>query len=154
MSVRPLVIGLGNPERGDDGVGRRVAQGLRDLVGDGADIVEARGEASEIAMLLEGRDTAFLVDACVSGAPAGTIRRLDMACDPPPRAASALSSHGLGLAEAIALARALGGLPPLCVIYAIECGTFAPGAPLSPGVAAAAVAAARLIAEEIGAARR
>ncbi len=56
-----------------------------------------------------------------------------------------MSSHGLGLAEAVELARALGQLPRSCVVYAIEGESFAVGAPLSPPVATAvADVAARL----------
>ena len=93
---------------------------------------------------------AFLVDACASGAPAGTVRRFDVAETPLPAAAFGLSSHGLGLAEAIELARALGLLPPSCVVYAIEGQSFAIGAPLSPPVATAVAAVAARLRVEIG----
>ena len=48
------------------------------------------------------------------------------------------STHGLGLAEAIELGRALGRLPARLVVYAIEGQGYATGAPLSPPVARAA----------------
>lgn len=144
--MRPIVIGIGNPDRGDDAVGRVVAQKLRDRIGDRADVVEARGEATEIVSLLQGRDAAILIDACVSGAPAGTTLRLDMRVAPAPRKGGELSSHGLGLAEAIGLARALGALPEMCVVYAIEGASFAHGAAMSEAVAAAADEVATAIA--------
>jgi len=68
-----------------------------------------------------------------------------------PRHAFGLSTHGLGLAEAIELARALGALPPRCVVYAIEGASFEAGAPLTPAVSdAVADVALRLEAEIVG----
>jgi hydrogenase maturation protease len=49
-----------------------------------------------------------------------------------------MSSHGFGVAVAIELARALGTLPPHCILYAIEAVDFTSGAALSPAVASAA----------------
>lgn len=135
--MRPIVIGLGNPGRGDDAAGRLAARALAPLLADVAEVVEARGETTEILTLLEGRDDVVLIDACVSGARAGTTYELDMQTDAPPRKGGEMSSHGLGLAEAIALARALGALPARCMIYAIEGARFEHGAPLSEEVAIA-----------------
>ncbi|MFA6207521.1 MAG: hydrogenase maturation protease, partial [Methylocystis sp.] len=70
---------------------------------------------------------------------------------PLPRAAFGASTHGFGLAEALELARALGVLPPRCIVYAIEGEIFDIGAPMSPAVAAAvAVVADRLRADILG----
>ena len=63
-----------------------------------------------------------------------------------------MSSHGLGLHQAIELARALGQLPGRCVVYAIEGASFEAGAPLSPAVAAGAVEATERVRAEIAAA--
>ena len=46
-----------------------------------------------------------------------------------------LSSHGLGLVEAIQLAEALGRLPFLVKIFTIEAHDISPGAPLSADIA-------------------
>ncbi|HEX2522283.1 MAG TPA: hydrogenase maturation protease, partial [Terriglobia bacterium] len=47
------------------------------------------------------------------------------------------SSHGFGVAEAVALAQSLNQLPHRIVIFGIEGKNFAVGAPLSPEVEAA-----------------
>ena len=60
-----------------------------------------------------------------------------------------LSSHGFGVAEAIGLARALGTLPPRCIVYAIEAADFTPGAAPSAEVERAAHAVAALILAEL-----
>jgi len=134
---RRVVLGVGNPERGDDAAGRFVARRLREAPLDGVEIIEKGGEATELLAALKGASAAFIVDACASGAEAGALRRFDVAAEPLPSKAFALSSHGLGLAETVELARALGQLPPTCVVYAIEGESFEAGAPLSPKVAAA-----------------
>jgi hydrogenase maturation protease len=63
----------------------------------------------ELIELLSGRGATILLDAVRSGAAAGTIHDLPLDDLPPPR--PAVSSHGIGIAEAVALARALGYRP-------------------------------------------
>jgi hydrogenase maturation protease len=143
------VLGIGNPERGDDGAGRAVARRLREVLPDDVTVAEADGEAADLVARLEGAKGAFLVDACVSGAPAGTVRRIDAGREPLPPEGFAVSSHGLGLAQAVELARALGALPPICVVYAIEGASFAPGEVLSPAVAGAVAEAVERLRTEV-----
>ncbi|MFO1125910.1 MAG: hydrogenase maturation protease [Methylocystis sp.] len=144
---RVFVLCVGNPQRGDDGAGSAVARMLRASL-DGLDVVEEEGEAARLVARLEGADAAFIVDACVSGRPPGFIRRFDVGAAPLPQTVFGASTHGFGLAEALELARALGVLPPRCVLYAIEGGNFDLGASLSPQVAAAVeIVSARLRAE-------
>lgn len=142
---RRVVFGLGNPARGDDSAGRLVARLLREALPGDVVLVEQDGDAASLVPLLRADDAVWLVDACCSGAPAGTIRRLDCAAGDVPPPASSASSHGLGVAEAVALARALGSLPRPCVLYAIEGADFTPGAP----PCAAVVAATRQVAARI-----
>ncbi len=137
MSGRRIVIGIGNPDRGDDGVGRLVARSLDGRLPADVEIVEVDGEATALLAHMDGAEEAYLVDACASGAAPGTVRRFDVVAAPLPQAAFGLSTHGFGLAEATELARALGQLPPRCVVYAIEGAGFEAGAPLSDAVAEA-----------------
>lgn len=146
------MIGIGNPDRGDDAAGRLVARLLRPGLPAGVTVAEMPGEAAALLARLEGVAAAYLVDASASGAPPGTVRRFDAGATPLPAATFELSSHGFGLAAAIELARALRQLPPRCIVYAIEGGCFEPGAPLSPAVAAAVAEVARRLAGEIAAA--
>lgn len=85
---------------------------------------------------MEGATAAYLIDACNSGARAGTVHRFDAAVFPWPRVLRSCSTHGLGLAEALELARAPGTLPSHCVIFALEGASYALGAPLSDPVRA------------------
>jgi hydrogenase maturation protease len=145
------VLGIGNPDRGDDGAGRAVARALGVALPGAVEVSEADGEATDILGRLEGASAAYLIDACASGAPAGTVHRFDVSRTPLPQGAFGVSTHGFGLHEAIELARALGQLPPCCVVYAIEGTGFETGAPLSASAAAAVVeVTSRLLAELVG----
>ena len=149
MPPRIMVIGIGNIERGDDGAGRAVARLLRHMLPGGMEIVEQDGEATALLARLQGASAVYLVDACMSNAPPGTVHRIDAHHAPLPQASSDLSTHGFGLAAAIELGRALGQLPPRAIVYAIEAESFAAGAPLSESVAAATVIVADRIRSEI-----
>jgi hydrogenase maturation protease len=146
---RCIVLGLGNPDRGDDAAGREVARRLRGGLPEGVTVAEADGEATDLLARLDDADAVYLIDACVSGAPAGTVRRIDAAREPLPPGAFGLSTHGLGPADAIELARALDRLPETCVVYAIEGAAFETGAPLSPAVAGAVEAVAGRVRDEL-----
>jgi hydrogenase maturation protease len=150
-SARPrcVVVGVGNPTRGDDAAGPMVARLLRRVLPHEVEVTEHRGEATDLLTRIEGAAAAFLVDACTSDSAAGTVWRFDVAAAPLPQRAFGLSTHGFGLAEAIELARALGRLPPRCIVYAIEGDLFESGAPLSPPVAAAVADVARRLRAEI-----
>jgi hydrogenase maturation protease len=88
-----------------------------------------------IALLdhLEDCDALVLVDACCSGAPPGTIFRKDWP-ESTPKGHKGTSTHGLGLASALALAQALGRLPPQVVLIGVEVETCDPGAEISASV--------------------
>ena len=145
---RRIVIGIGNPDLGDDAAGRAVVKRMRETVSPDVELVEEDGEATALLARLDGVAAAFLIDACASDAPAGTVRRFDVAASPLPQFAFGVSTHGFGLAAAVELARVLGRLPPACVVYAIEGGCFEAGAAPSPPVQAAiSDVATRLVAE-------
>ena len=131
---RRLVIGVGNPDRGDDGAGRAVA---RRLIGRDAcafEVREGSGEATALMNAWTGFDDVVLVDACRGAGPPGSFHRIGP--DDAERVGTLqhASTHSLGVAAAIGLARALGALPSRLVIYAIEAGHSREGEGLSPEV--------------------
>lgn len=150
MVAPPLVVGIGNPDRGDDAIGLRVARRLRERVPKTIEVVETDGEPTRLLDLLAERTEVWLIDAAVSGAEPGTIRRFDAAAGPLPVRLGGPSSHGLGAAEAIELARTLAALPSCCLVFTIEGAAFETGGPLSPEVEAAGEALARRLAGELG----
>lgn len=101
------IIGIGQPAAGDDFAGIAVVRALR---ADGAlpehvELHETTDPAS-LVDLLAGIRHAILVDALVDGGTPGTVE-----CFTPEAfgrvARAPTSSHGIGVAEAVALARAL-----------------------------------------------
>lgn len=134
--MRP-VIALGNRHAGDDAAGPLVGDVLRDA---GCPVVET-SDVAAIADAIAAADGAIVVDAASGPGTAGTVHRIDGSAVGPERRAS---SHGFGLREAIALARAQGAVP-LVTVFAIVGGDFRVGAPVTPAVARAV----RDIAEEI-----
>ena len=147
-SPRTAVIGIGNPDRGDDGAGPALLRRLRGRVGEDIELIAHAGEAAALIDLLQDATRAYLIDACRSGRPPGTLRRIDAHACSLPRDGRESSTHGLGVAQALELARALTLLPRRCVVYCIEGGSYALGAPLSaPVLAAIDTLAARLLAE-------
>jgi hydrogenase maturation protease len=127
-----LVIGLGNAWRGDDAAGLAVARAL----GDDPRVRLHEGEPIDVVELWAGAGEVILVDAVASGAPAGTVHRLEPLTEPLPPAFAAPSTHAFGLAETLELARALDRLPPRLAVYGIEGERFDAGEALSPVVQA------------------
>jgi hydrogenase maturation protease len=131
---RRLVIGVGNPDRGDDGAGRAVARRLARLAPPGLVVRECSGEAASLMAAWSGFDDVLLVDACRGAGAPGSVHQLG--ADDVDRVAALCpaSTHSLGVAAAIGLARALGDLPRRLRVCAIESGRLATGEGLSPEV--------------------
>ena len=144
--MRTVVVGVGNELRGDDAVGLHVARALTDI---DAAVVECEGEPVGLLDSWDGYDRAILVDATESGAEPGTVRRLPADEQPLPPELQRSSTHLLGVAEAVELARALGRLPARTVVYGIEGASFDTGAALSPEAAAAVEVVAAAIRREV-----
>lgn len=132
-----LVIGIGNPDRGDDAAGLAVASRIRDATKPGEVIVrELVGDQLALIDEWTGATEVYVVDAVCSGGTPGTVYQFD--------AANALTdrfrhrgTHTFSLADVIELARALGRLPRRLAGFGIEGASFAIGAPLSPQAQAA-----------------
>jgi hydrogenase maturation protease len=99
----------------------------------------SRSRATKTALLdaWAGAALAIVIDAVRSGAPPGTIHRVDLDARPPAAALRLGSTHAVGLAEAIELGRALDRLPVRLALYGIEGARFETGAGLTPAVARA-----------------
>ncbi len=142
------VIGLGNAYRCDDGVGLHVARSLRRRL-PWADVVEASGEATALLELWGDAERVLMIDAIVSDAPAGTVRRLDLLAIDHLQVGFRSSSHTFGLAHAVAMARALSRLPGSLVAYGIEARDLSYGQSLSTPVEQAAGQVCDLLCAEI-----
>ncbi len=98
---------------------------------------EFDGEAIGLLDLWEGCPAVVIVDAVRSGATGGTLHRFDASTVPVPATFRHSSSHTIGVAEAIELARGLGRLPAQVLLFGIEGAAFDASATVSPEVASA-----------------
>lgn len=161
-----VVIGTGNPYRNDDAVGVVFSRRIRRSAPKGVTVVEHDGEPANLMDAWDGADVAYVVDAvhAVESTPspssgeavakgklgnAGRIYRFEAHREPLAAELFRVSTHALGVAEAIELARTLGRLPPSLVVYGVRGDNFDHGGALSPGVDAACDEVVLLVLEEI-----
>jgi hydrogenase maturation protease len=149
-----LVVGIGNPDRGDDGIGAAVAERLAGRLPDDVTLLARRSDMLALIHDWEGFDALVCIDAAAPMGAPGRVHRFDLAHDELPRELAFASSHALGLAEAIELARTLSLAPAEIVVYAVEGVSFDGGAPLSAVVAEAAPDVAGRVIEEVARLRR
>lgn len=144
-----LLIGVGNEFRSDDGVGILAARRIREKNFPGIVIVECDGEAASLMDAWAGMKTVVIIDAVSSGAPPGTIHRIDARRQSVSQELFPFSTHALGLAHAVELARSLGKLPINIIIYGIEGEQFTAGSNLSPKVQEALNEVLQLVTGEV-----
>jgi len=132
--MRPLVIGVGNDMRGDDGVGCEVARRLGGLGPAGWDVCAAKDDALALMEAWQGRQAVIIVDATQANGLPGKISRLDPTKGPLNVLMNDVTSHGLGLGHSLELARSLAKLPAHCIVFVVEGICFEIGAPLSPEI--------------------
>jgi len=139
--VRIRVIGIGTAF-GDDAAGPLLVRGLAagPALPPGVEAVPC-GRPIDLLDALAGIDGAVLVDATRSGQPPGTVHEPALA---DLREACPVSSHGLGVREAIEMARALGRAPKRIAIIGIEVASTTGESVSAPVRAALAEASARV----------
>jgi hydrogenase maturation protease len=142
-----LVVGIGSPIRGDDGVGLRVVQHLQaGGLPPGVEALELGTGGLALLDVLAGHDHLVIVDAIVSGAAPGTVMVLtgqDVA-----RTAHLGEGHEADLPTVLELSRrGLGAdMPAEVVVVAIEAGdVLSITEELTPAVAAAVDEAAERV---------
>jgi len=150
--LRTLVIGLGNPILGDDGVGWRIAEELEQEGGlpSGVDIVCLALGGISLMEALEGYDRAIIIDAIVTHkAPPGMISTIHIEDLTDPFFSHLSSTHDTSLQNALRIGRELGiHLPGEITLVAIESQrVYDFSESLTPLVAAAVPEAVRLVHE-------
>lgn len=145
-----LVIGMGNPLRGDDSVGVLVARRLAARVPPGVEVRTHGGGGLALLDAWRGVSAAVVVDAVSSGAPPGSVSRFDVRARPlPEQPGGTRSTHDLGLGDSLELARAMHCLPDRLVVIGIEGGDFSLGSGLSGPVEEAVERAVDAVLREI-----
>ena len=152
MDVRPktLILGLGNPLRGDDGVGPRIVEELsgRQLP-QGVQVLDGGNGGLDLLRVLEGWRRVVVVDAAEVGQDPGEFVRFTPEEVRLAEAPNSLSLHNAGLGEALALAEALEQRMPEIVIFGVQPERVGWGGELSSAVEAALPALADAILEEV-----
>lgn len=106
MSVSVRVVGIGQRAGGDDGAGPAVIELLR-AQGFSTDIeLSEISEPSALLPLLEGASRVVIVDAALGAGEPGTVLVLRPE-DVDRNALTSISTHGMSVGQAIALARVL-----------------------------------------------
>jgi hydrogenase maturation protease len=148
--MNTVLIGIGQPLRGDDGAGPlAVERWSKEFSATASDpklqlfLLETPGLG--LLDYLEDADSAILVDAVSTGRPIGTVQVFDPVPDSSLSAAEK-TAHGFGVAESISVARTAGArLPRRLILIGIEGQHYALGGGLSDPVRAALPVAAEKI---------
>jgi hydrogenase maturation protease len=141
-----VVVGVGNPTMGDDGVGRAV---VRAVAAEGDDDVSASFVGTTALLALEamdGADRAVVVDAVDAAGPPGTVHRLRLDDE---RSAAEVTMHDFTFAEAVRSCGAVYDLPDRIPVVGVVPERVAPGVELSDAAARAVPTAARAAAAEL-----
>jgi len=106
--MRTIILGIGNPILGDDGIGVHVARELRKKIKETSDLVidEAQTGGMNLVDLIRGFDQAILIDAVsIKNEAHASIKRYDIteietvhSCNP----------HDVNLVEAIEVSKRIG----------------------------------------------
>lgn len=145
-----LVLGLGNPLRGDDGVGSRVVEELeRRRLPEGVEAVDVGTGGLDLIHLIEGRQRVIVVDAADVKREPGQFVRFSLREVELLQADDQFSYHDAGLAEVLALARALGRSLPTVVLFGVQPQAIGWGQGLSPAVEATLPALVDAVIDEI-----
>lgn len=158
MSAKPLIIGIGNRYRGDDGLGCLIVDELKKRIFNSAEIIEHNGDPASLIDLWDGRSQVILIDAVSSGADLGTIYYFDLRQQTLPDTFRNYSTHAFGVVEAVELARVLGKLPKHIIFFGIEGESFKldtqQSSGLEPAISALQDSISKIISHEIGESKR
>jgi len=133
-----LVLGLGNPLRCDDGLGRRAIEMLVEKkLPDQVELIDGGTPGWGVASLLQGRSRVILIDAADMGLEPGMwgsyrMEEMSLVVN-----SGSISLHEPGLAESLALCQALGTLPQDIVLFGVQPERTGEGIGLTPVVGAA-----------------
>lgn len=148
--VTTLVVGLGNPLMGDDGVGVAALELLRtewDLPTD-IELVDGGTWGMNLLPLVESSRHVVLIDAIRSGVAPGTLTVLERH-ELPRYFSLKLSPHQIDLREVLALAELRGMLPDDLVAIGIEPDRVEMEMSLSPRVSAGLAKMVDLVVEKL-----
>ena len=141
-----LIIGYGNPLRGDDGVGWRVAEEAAAVLPDPpVTVLTVQLLTPELADPISRSDLLILIDAAAEGPP-GEVRCFPIAADSAAAASLAIGTHEVTLDRLLGMAQELFGRCPPAYMVTIAGESFEVSEALTAAVeAAVAEAVARVL---------
>ena len=129
-----IVVGIGNLSRGDDAVGPLVAARVARLDLPDVEVVVHDEPLALLEHLATHEDVVVVDAATVRRGRPGTVHVVQVGSTPLPLGSPASGSHGLGVAEAIELARALCRLPERLTLVGVEAQVVDVGAAMTDRV--------------------
>ena len=162
--MKTLIIGLGNPILGDDGVGWRVIEKLSAQcgvpLGEEGQMLNAKRLTFDCASLgglslmerMVGYQRAILVDSMETGqSPEGSVQVIPLESLPNPSAGHSASAHDTSLITALATGRKMGlELPESVQVVAVEAkNVYDFSEELSPRIALAVPVAVQAVLDEL-----
>lgn len=138
--MKTLVIGLGNPILGDDGVGWKVAEAVQSIAVQTVEVDFASLGGLSLMERMLGFEHVVLIDCMETDqSPVGTVQSVQLADLANPNAGHSASAHDTSLLTALEAARAMGAeIPARVDVVTIEArNTYDFSEQLSPEIAAA-----------------
>lgn len=116
-----IVVGIGHPFRGDDGLGPKAIMQLQSQLPPGIETKSILGDLAEILDIFEHYATVFIIDIIVTeNAPPGTRYRLTKPDLKEFAHCCRTSTHAFDLSQALEMAQNLNIMPEKLIIYGIE----------------------------------
>jgi len=148
--MKTLIVGLGNPILGDDGVGWKIVEKIeKQLTSHGSQVDVDCVSVGGIGLMehLIGYDRVILVDAFISNADIGSVSVMNLEQLPNYSAYHITSTHDTSLQNAIEFGRAMGAhLPKTVTVVGIAIRPIRDfGEELSPPVAQAVPQATQIV---------
>ena len=145
-----VVLGLGNLLRRDEGLGIRALERLqkRYTLPDTVELVDGGTLGLDLLCYLEGAARVLILDAALTGGPAGTLLRAG-GDEVPSFFGMRTSPHEIALADLLAVTKLRGTEPRELVVWGMQPATIALGWELSEPVAASLDALVDAAAQEL-----
>lgn len=143
-----VIIGIGNPIMGDDGVGVKVARSLRKKL-PRIEVIEGSVYCPDLLPFLEGRRKAIIIDGIDADSEPGSVFRFSAEDVRIRSNAIPVSLHDFGVSELLTAAKLIDSCPEEVIVYGIQVKDVDIGEHLSDEVRAAVDKVCSLIVDEV-----
>ncbi len=122
MSKETIVLGLGNPLMGDEGIGTHLVEELQKQADRHPDVIFMDGGTGGMQLLhyIAGKDKAIILDCALMGTEPGTIKRFTPDEVNTVKKLAHLSLHEVDIIKVIELSKQLGECPDEVIFFGIE----------------------------------